>query len=207
MVKKSLIVSVLLMLTSQFSFAQGGSESTYSKYYVGVNVADFVLYNYNAQFMYRFNPEFAGVFYMAGGLKDGMDLNTSVQDIRFELGPRWMIPEAEGIFLQISGLLVDSQIWYVGNEWSLVQGPDGLMYYEQVETTYRERYMQTGFSLIFGAHYEIGTNAFVEVSGSYGLRWSNLDEEHPHYESFDNMTYSGYEGPSIRGQLLLGIKL
>lgn len=187
-------------------FAQINPQRSQAEHYIGVNITDFVLYNYNAQYMYKLNEQFAGVFYMAGGLKPGKDRTTSVQDIRFEVGPRWTLPDADGIFLQLSGLLVDSQFWYTKNEWGLVQGSDGLMYYEQIEVTERETYSQTGFSLMFGANYDIGSNAFVELSGSYGLRWSTLDEDNPNYHSFDGISYSGYDGPSIRAQIIFGIK-
>lgn len=199
---------VLLLLV--FCVSRNGSAqeiSTARPFYLGVNMTDYALYDNNLQFMYRFKNHWAGVLYMAGGLRDGGDRReTTVQDLRFEMGPRWIVPGGEGLFLQATGVYVYSKFWYVSEAWRIATGADGLQYYQHYLENYSQNVNQFGGSLTAGFNFTFFEYGFFEFAGSYGYRWSSLDPDHEYYEAYDGLSYSGYSGLSIRMVATVGVR-
>ncbi|NVK29302.1 MAG: hypothetical protein HWE14_14710 [Flavobacteriia bacterium] len=174
---------------------------------VAINVCDFVLYDVNAQVVYRPFQKFGIMGYFAHGNKRSSEDPTAIEEFRYEVGPRYYVTSDDLIFVQATFSYIDANVWSNSEEWNLVER-GGVNYYELVTARSRDDISQTGISLSVGTSFELYRFVYMEFVATYGFRWTSInDESGNQFYNYRAMGFAGYDGPVIRFQGLIGFNL
>lgn len=208
---KRTLISTLALLAFAVCFGQNSAHDpgvSPTRLGVAINLSDFALYDFNTQVLYRPTSKFGVMAYFAhGNARNTKEPSPSMEEFRYEIGPRWYVSSENLIFVQATFSYVDANFWTESEGWELVNR-NGSNYYTIASRSNRDDIFQTGLNLSLGSSFKVYRFVYMEIAATYGYRWSSVSQEwKTEFDGYSGVNYAGYSGPLFRLQFLMGINL